>query len=71
MKKLLADFDALFNLSNLCLAGVCLGLLFEFDERFVMFIFVEIPMCSLPTILGDACPDEFEVSVAVAVRTSV
>ena len=53
MRRLLVNFDVLFNLLNFLSASVCLGASFGFDERAVAFLLVPFPLFFF-IVLGDA-----------------
>mmetsp|Transcript_15840 Transcript_15840/g.36938 ORF Transcript_15840/g.36938 Transcript_15840/m.36938 type:complete len:201 (+) Transcript_15840:76-678(+) len=59
LKHLLSNFDALFNISNMLVASLCLGASFGFDERAAAFLLVPFPVL-VATVLADATMSDNE-----------
>ena len=57
MRRLIANFDFLFNTSNMLMASLCLSASFGFDERAAAFLLVPFPLFVLIG-LGDASMDD-------------
>ena len=57
LRRMLTNFDALFNISNVLTASLCLSASFGFDERAVAFLLVPFPTVAL-IVLGDATMDD-------------
>ena len=59
IRRVLTNFDTLFNISNMLTASLCLSASFGFDERAAAFLLVPFPIFVLIT-LGDATVSDLD-----------
>ena len=62
LRRLITNFDAVFNICNLLVASICLGASFGFDERAAAFLLVPFPLFVF-VVLGDATMSDIEFEV--------